>query len=156
MVGPGSRTAAEMHLLGASVGTSWVSCCSSPSWPSLFRSLPKNCYVPVGRCAKQRDLIFGSAVPFSLFYTRGRKRSQVVQVFLLFLLQSEINYSKVWIISDWDTQTHCTLALTDWPCSELRFFCPAAILLPWQGFCWAQGNLALSFSQGRTNIFFNY
>lgn len=103
MVGPGSRIAAEMHLLGASVGTSWVSCCSSPSWPSLFRSLPKNCYVPGGRCAKQRDLIFGSAVPFSLFYTRGRKRSQVVQVFLLFLLQSEINYSKVWIISDWDT-----------------------------------------------------
>lgn len=92
---PGSRTAAETYLLWASAGTSWVSCCSSPSWPSLLQSLPRNCYVPVDRCAKQRDLIFGSAIPFSLFYTRGRKRSQVVQIFLLFLSQLEINYSKL-------------------------------------------------------------
>lgn len=95
-----SRTAAETHLPGASAGTSWVSCCSSPSWPSLFQSLPKNCYVPMDHCAKQRDLIFGSAIPFSLFYTRGRKRSHVVQIFLLFLSQTEINYSKASISSE--------------------------------------------------------
>lgn len=133
-VGLGGRIAAEVHLLGASAGTSWVSCCSSPSWPSLFQSLPRNCYVPGGHCAKQRDLIFGSAIPFSLFYTRGRKRSQFVQIFLLFLSQSEINYSKAWISSDWDAQTHSTHALTDWSISEHLFFCPAAILLPWQSF----------------------
>lgn len=90
-IGLESRTAAETHLPGALGGTSWVSCCSSPSWPNLLQSLPKNCYVPMDHCAKQRDLIFGSAIPFSLFYTRGRKRSQVVQVFLLFLSQTEIN-----------------------------------------------------------------
>lgn len=99
-VGLGSGTAVEIHLLVASAGTSWVSCCSSPSWPSLFQSLPKNCYVPVDHCAKQRGLIFGSAIPFSLFCTGRRKRSQVLQIFLPFSstsLQLAINYSKAWI-----------------------------------------------------------
>lgn len=152
-VGLGSMLPAETHLLGASAGTSWVSCCSSPSWPSLLRSLPRNCYVPVDHCAKQRDLIFGSAIPFSLFYTEGRKRSQVVQIFLLFLSQLEINYSKAWISSDWDTQTHSTLTILDWPRSEHLLFSPCSNTITLtELLCGAQGNLALHSSQGKTNI----
>lgn len=131
--GLGSRTAAGTHLPGVSEGTSWVSCCSSPSWPSLFQSLPKNCYVPMDHCAKQRDLTFGSAIPFSLFYTRGRKRSQVVQIFLMFLSQTEIHYSKARISSETLKPTpHLHYPWTGFHLNIYIYiyFCPVAILLP--------------------------
>lgn len=151
--GTESRTAAGTHLPGASEGTSWVSCCSSPSWPSLFQSLPKNCYVPVDRCAKQRDLTFGSAKPFSLFYTRGRKRSQVVEILLLFLSQTEINYSKAWISSETLKPTphmHYPWTGLHLNISIFLFSCNTTTLT--KLFCWAQGNLAFHSSQGKTNI----
>lgn len=147
-----SRTAVR-HSPGASVGTSWVSCCSSPSWPSLFQSLPKNCYVPVDHCAKQRDLTFGSATPFSLFYTRGRKTSQVAQIFLLFLSQTEINYSKAWISSETLklTPTHTHYQLTVFSLNISFLACSNTTTLT-KLLCWAQGNLAFHSSQGKTNI----
>lgn len=155
-VGLGNRIAVEMHLPGASVDTSWVFGCSSPSWPSLIQSLPRNYYVPVGHCAKQRDLIFGSAIPFSLFYTRGRKRNQVAHSFL-----SNFSHNWKYTTQKLELALRCLNPLHTSSQELAPFWTSLFMLQPdsqpqwaWQCFSAEHGEIQCSILHQETTVFF--